>query len=177
MRRIKLYSAISLDGKIARPDGDVSWLHDIPNPHGEDHGYAQFIESVDTTVMGNNTYKQILGFEVDFPYGGKKNYVLTTDPTIKQDENVRYLSQDIPGFMNDLKKMEGKDIWLIGGSQINTLFLENDLIDELLLFIIPVIIGDGIPLFNAVMNTTKLQLEGCDTFSTGMVGLYYNIVK
>jgi dihydrofolate reductase len=77
MRKIVLYIAASLDGKIARKDGDVKWLDEFSDPEQMDYGYNDFLNSIDTTLMGNNTYKQLLGFGIDFPYRGKTNYVFT----------------------------------------------------------------------------------------------------
>src|SRR5664279_1394932 len=123
MRKIKLYIAVSLDGKIAKPDGDVKWLDKIPNPDHLDYGYSDFLKSIDTTLMGNYTYKQLLGFGIDFPYGGKANYVFTRNTELKEDENVKYISTDPVSFVKDLKSSTGGDIWLIGGGEVNSLFL------------------------------------------------------
>jgi len=77
VRKIKLYIATSLNGKIASSDGNVDWLESIPNPEKTDYGYKAFYDSIDTTIQGYNTYNQILNWDIDFPYKGKKNYVLT----------------------------------------------------------------------------------------------------
>ena len=68
---------MSLNGKIARPDGSVDWLDSIPNPEKIDYGYGQFIESIDTTLMGNKTYNQLIGWGIDFPYPDKQNFVFS----------------------------------------------------------------------------------------------------
>jgi dihydrofolate reductase len=77
MRKIKLYIAMSLNGKITKTDGRVTWLETLPNADKMDYGYADFYESVDTTIQGFNTYKQVLDWGIDFPYADKKNYVIT----------------------------------------------------------------------------------------------------
>ena len=76
MKKLKLYIAISLNGKIAKPDGSVDWLNNIPNPDNSDMGYTDFFESVDTTIQGYKTYKQVIDWGIEFPYKGKKNYVI-----------------------------------------------------------------------------------------------------
>jgi len=78
MRKIVLYIATSIDHYIARPDGDISWLHAPEYAiSGEDYGYKEFYESIETTLMGNITYKQFLGFDLPFPFPDKKNFIST----------------------------------------------------------------------------------------------------
>jgi dihydrofolate reductase len=173
MRKIKLYIASSLDGKIARPDGNIDWLDEFNSP-AEDYGYNDFMDSVDTTVMGNTTYQQILKMGPGFPYNNKRNYVFTRNSGLKQDGNVTYRSGDLFSFVQSLKQESGKDIWLVGGGQVNAFFLNNDLIDELILFFIPVLIGDGIPLFDQSDRLKNLTLTGNKSYPNGVVELKYN---
>jgi dihydrofolate reductase len=175
MRKIKLYIAISLDGKIAKPDGDISWLDELPNPVHLDYGYADFLSSIDTTLMGNNTYKQLLGFGIDFPYRGKENYVFTRNSELIEDENVTFISHDPATFVNDLKSGEGGDIWLIGGGEVNTLLLNEKLIDEFIIFIIPIVLGEGIPLFGLTPVEGKLSMIMSKTYGNGVVEIKYNV--
>ena len=175
MKKIILYSAISLDGKIAKENGAVDWLDDIPNPDKLDYGYQDFYESIDTTLMGNKTYQQVLGFDMPFPYPGKENYVFTTNKNLKKDENVKFISEDSIRMVQDLKSKKGKDIWLVGGAAINTLLLNNNLIDRLMLFVMPVIIGPGIPLFSGIPNLSKLKLVETQNYNTGVVSLIYEL--
>lgn len=86
MRKIKLYIATTLNGKIARSDGSVDWLESIPNPEKIDYGYSEFYNSVDTTIQGNNTYKQIISWGINFPYTGKKNYIFTKNKDVKNNK-------------------------------------------------------------------------------------------
>jgi dihydrofolate reductase len=174
MRKIILYAAISLDGKIAKPDGNIDWLHNLPNPEQEDHGYVDFMASVDTTIMGNKTYQQVLGFDMPFPYQDKTNYVLTRNQTLHEDEYATFISDQPIVFAQELKAKEGKDIWLVGGGEITTMFLKNRLIDELQLFIMPIILGPGIPLFGEELNQDWLELKSSKRYGTGAVGITYN---
>lgn len=174
MSKVKLYIATSLDGKIARADGDVSWLDEVPNPDKEDYGYFSFFDSVGITLMGNKTYQQILGFGIDFPYKDKINYVFTRNSTLEKDENVTYVSEDIPSFVNKLKEQE-KDIWLVGGGEIIALFLDHGLVDEVLLFIMPVILGEGIPLLGKLKGDVPLELQNSKIWKSGVVELNYKI--
>ena len=83
MSKTTLYIATTLDGKIARRDGSLDWLYALPNPHQIDHGYGQFLNTIGATVMGKNTYKEIIGFGVEWPYLGMNSYVVTTDKEFK----------------------------------------------------------------------------------------------
>ena len=90
-----------------------------------------------------NTYKQIIGWGIEFPYPDKKNYVLTRKKGLGNTEFVEFISGDHIEFIRNLKKEKGRDIWLIGGGQINTLLLNEDLIDEIQIFVMPIVIPDG----------------------------------
>jgi len=173
MRKIKLYIAISLDGKIAKPNGDVGWLDVVPNPDKNDYGYGEFFESIDTTLMGRKTFKQVESFEGPFPYQGLKNFVFTKHPEEHTSEEVEFVSGDIVSFVNELKSNPGKDIWLIGGGQINALLLNHQLIDEMQIFVMPVVLGAGIPLFHSLASEMPLNLVETKPYSSGVVLLKY----
>lgn len=174
MRNVILYIAASLDNCIARQDGKVDWLDDpefqLPN---EDYGYTDFYKTIDTTLMGNNTYEVMLGFNVPFPYPDKTNYVFTRSTDRQDNEFVKFISGDIVEFVRQLKNGQGQDIWLIGGGQINTLLINNDLIDQIILTLIPIIIGQGIPLFNGKRKETKFTLEASRSYDSGLVQLTF----
>lgn len=176
MRKLVLYIAASIDNFIAKPDGSIDWLNNPeydPLP-GEDYGYAAFCESIDTTLMGNATYQEVLGFDIPFPYPDKTNYVFSRSENKGNHEFVRFISGDIAGFTKQLKARPGNDIWLIGGGQINTIMLESGLIDKIILTIIPITLGDGIPLFQKGSVETKFVLEKSQSFETGLVQLTFN---
>jgi dihydrofolate reductase len=177
MRKVKLYIAMSLDGMIARNDGDVSWLNDIANEEGTDHGYSDFYKSVDAIVMGHNTYKIIEGFGIDFPYPDKDCYVVTTQNDIEGNDDVSFVSGDIKSFLKHLTRKKGGDIWLVGGGLLNSSFLNEGLIDELIVFVMPIVVGEGIHIFEGDVNQTLLTLIETKTWSTGAVQHRYNIKK
>jgi len=174
MKKIKLYIAISLDGKIAKPDGGIDWLDEF-NTEEEDYGYKDFMSTIDTTIMGNKTYKQVLEFGTDFPYRDKKNYVFTRDPELKEDQYVKYISNDHASFVRALREEAGADIWLIGGGKVNSFFLKNRFIDELIIFIIPCILGDGIPLFEPVEEEAGIDLIKMKQYKNGVTELNYKL--
>jgi len=177
MRKIKLYIASSLNGKIARLDGDIQWLESIPNPDGTDHGYSEFYNSIDTTIQGYNTFNQIRSWEIEFPYADKKNYVFTNKQDPDDFEHVEFICKDHIDFVKQLKKEKGKDIWLIGGGQINTFLLNEGLIDEIQVFVMPVVIPDGIEIFEKAPKLSNLELISTKSYSTGAVELKYRFKK
>lgn len=174
MKKIRAYIAISIDGKIAKPNGDVSWLDAIPNPDQSDYNYFSFLDSITTTLMGYNTYKHILELTEEFPYPTKKNYVLSSK-NLENTEHVTFISsiEDI----QKVKETADGDIWLIGGGVINALCLENNLVDEIELSIMPIVLGQGIPLFgDNTLFAKQFELTNCSTFKSGVVQLSYKKV-
>ena len=154
MKKVKLYIAASIDGYIARPDGDLEWLTGFPNPSKTDYGYKDFFASVDTVIMGNRTYHDILGMDVLWPYKDKQTYVVTHHAQ-ETKENIRFISENVVETISGLRKKDGKDIWLVGGGQLISILLNADLVDEMQITYIPVILGDGISLFPS--STKELQ--------------------
>ena len=175
MRTVQLYIAISLDGFIAKPDGDVKWLEEIPNPDKTDHGYADFYADLDTTLMGFKTYDKVLGYGIENPYPTTTNYVFSRNSSHADNDEYRFISQDPVEFTKQLKAQPGKNIWLIGGGQINTLLLNAGLIDEFLVFVMPIILGKGIPLFGGAVQEQSLALQESKIYTTGAMMLRYTL--
>ncbi|GAB3035290.1 dihydrofolate reductase family protein [Spirosoma pulveris] len=173
MRKLILYIATSLDGYIARVDGRVDWLESISNPDQLDYGYADFLASVDTTLMGNSTYQTILGFGGEFPYADKLNYVFSRQASLTDTNDVRFVTDDPAIFVKSLKNQPGKDIWLVGGGQLNTVLLNAGLIDRLIITLAPVSLGTGIPLFGADAVETQFTLLTSEPFETGFLQVVY----
>lgn len=165
MRKIKLFIASSLDGYIAKEDGDINWL-----PQSANSGYDEFYKTVDTIIMGRKTYEQILTFG-KYPYQDKKSYVFTRNTNAKKDENVEFVFET-EKLVKDLLSSSGKDVWLVGGAELISTFLNFDLIDELILSILPIIIGKGIPLFKNIQNEIKFELVKTTAYNE-LVELYY----
>lgn len=171
MRKLKLYIATSLDGKIARKDGNLDWLPDLSS---EDYGFDRFMAGIDTTLMGYRTYQVCLGFG-DWPYKDKNTYAFTRDPSKSCIPEVSLVSQNPVDFVKELKAKPGKDIWLIGGGEINSLLHNAGLIDEYIIAYIPVILGEGIDLFPNIKNQVNLKLAQHKVFSNGSVLLFLEI--
>ncbi len=169
MRKIRLFIASSLDGYIARTSGDVDWLFT-----DADYGYAEFFDSIDTVLMGGKTYRQILEFG-EYPYKGKKGFVFSKTLQGKNDD-VEFVGGDIKSFIDKLRNDSGGDIWLVGGAEIIHYFIKERLLDELILSIHPIILGDGIPLIvKDASLSTKLQLKEVKTFDSGLLQVSYDL--
>ena len=175
MRKIKSYIAVSLNSKIAKPDGSVDWLESIPNPDKTDHGYIEFYKTIDTTLQGYSTYNQLMGWGIDFPYTGKKNYVITRKQGLSDTQNVDFISKNHLDFISQLKNEAGKDIWVIGGGQINKMLLDANLLDEIQVFVMPIILAEGIELFADMPKETSLTLIETRSYSTGAVEINYKV--
>lgn len=173
MRKIILYIAQSLNGKIARADGGVDWLENIPNPEKSDYGYTAFYDSVDTTIQGYNTYEQVINWGIEFPYADKKNYVLSRKPHLTDTEHATFILSDHITRIKEIKAKEGKNIWLIGGGQINTMLFNAGLIDEVRLFIMPIVIPDGIGFLAGQPMEKPVKLLKSNTYPNGAVELIY----
>lgn len=177
MSQVILYVASSLDGYIARLDGSVDWLDEISDPgdgSDEDYGYGEFYAGVGVVLMGRTTYEQVLSFDVDYPYAGKEGYVFSRTRAGEEDDYVRFVDgENIPGFVENLKKNSDKNLWLVGGGQLVREFLKLDLIDRIELFILPVVLGQGLPLFPPPTPQRNLTLMGVRSYDNGMAQLTY----
>lgn len=169
MRKIRLFIASSLDGYIARTSGEVDWLFT-----DSDYGYAEFFSEIDTVLMGNKTYQQILGFG-EYPYKGKKGFVFSQILQGEKDNNVEFVGGDLKNFINRLRLSSGGDIWLVGGAQIIHYFLKHRLLDELILSIHPIILGEGIPLIVRDRIETTLKLKDVKTYDSGLLQVFYDL--
>lgn len=175
MGKVVLYIATSLDGFIAGPNGELEWLHAIPMPDQGDYGYSDLINSIHATIMGRKTYDLVMSFGVEWPYPGLNSYIATTDKNFKVSSPETFaIQKDLIEFVNELKASSDKDIWLIGGGNLITFFLNHDLLDRMILTFIPTIIGEGLPLFPDKPKTTQWKLVATEQFNTGVVNLTYD---
>jgi len=168
MRKVKLYIATSLDAKIARKNGAIDWL---PQLSDEDYGYKNFLSSIDTTLMGYKTYEICLSFG-EWVYKDQKNYVFSRNPSKPCISEAELISSDPVEFVNQLKNQPGKDIWLIGGGEINTLLHDAGLIDEYIVAYIPLVLGEGVELLPNVKRQQNMKLTKHEVYPNGVVLLY-----
>lgn len=173
MRKIILFIAQSLDGYIASPDGSVDFLNDpAPSAAAGDYGYRAFLDSIDITLMGHKTYQEILGFGIPFPYPDKTNYIFSRKHKHEDENPVMFIDSNIVEFCKKLKSQAGKDIWLIGGGEINNILLNADLVDEIIVSIKPTVLGQGIPMFSAGTYQKKFILTKVESFDLSIVQLH-----
>jgi dihydrofolate reductase len=174
MKKVTLYVACSIDGYIAKPDGSLDWLDALPNPGKIDHGYGDLLENTSCILMGRKTYVKLLSFGIDWPYPEIKTFVVTSDKTfVASTPNTDILTGNIATELERIRTFQEKDIWLVGGGELVTFFLNNDLIDRMILSFVPVILGEGIPLFPGKSKETQWTLTGSIAFPTGIASLTY----
>jgi len=153
-----------LDGFIARKNGSVDWLAKYENAE-EDYGYKKFLDSVETVVLGNTTYKQFKA-----PYPNKRCYVFSRKSTGKED-NITFVNNSVKDFLGYLE--DNERAWLVGGADIIKEFLKNNLIDDFIITVIPTLLGEGIPLFGEGCGEYQLKLQNIKKYDSGVVQLFY----
>lgn len=166
-----MYIAASLDGYIAHSDGNIDWLDNVARPD-EDYGYETFIGTIDTVIMGRKTYEKVLSFGGEFPHAGRDCYVLTRTARAAEGQ-VRFYSGSPEKLLDQIRSRPGKDIFIDGGSEAIDLFRKKGLIDSYTVSIIPILLGEGIPLFKESSQELPLKLVEATTFDSGLVQLTY----
>jgi dihydrofolate reductase len=168
-RKVVLFIATSLDGFIAKENGDINWLNEV---QGEgDNGFTEFYNAIDTIIMGRTTYEHVLTLADDFPHSDKKCYVFSNSK-IGKDEYVEFVRGDIVKFTRNLQQLDGVNIWLVGGSGLLDQFLKENLVDEFIITLAPIILGNGIPLFKKDNPELTLSFKGSRHFGE-FVQLHY----
>jgi dihydrofolate reductase len=171
MPKVVLFIATSLDGYIASPDGTVDWLF-----HDADYGYTEFMASVDAVVMGRKTWEQARTFE-DVPFAGKQVIVFTRSKAESNEDRIRFVQADGSITIDDIRNSVQKDIWLVGGGDLIQQFIASNLIDEFRLFVHPIILGEGVPLFPRQSERTNLIFVSSQSFPSGLVELRYQFER
>ncbi|MBI4379325.1 MAG: dihydrofolate reductase [Nitrospinae bacterium] len=174
MNRAVLYIAISLDGFVAGPNDDISWLFRY---NDVDYGYNEFFSGIGAIIQGRRAY------EVEVKHGWENAHPLPTFvlshhlPERKpQRGNVVFIDEDISKVLKKAKQLTSKDVWIEGGANVAQQFLDRELIDEIVLSIVPVILGDGIKLFGKSHKTIEFSLREVRQFDKGLVQLTYTRV-
>lgn len=177
--QVSVFIATSIDGFIARPDGDITWLHEVEQIGGDDDaGYGAFFNSVDALVMGRGSFDKVVEFD-PFPYGDKPVIVLSNSlKTVpeKLRKTVRIESGSPDELVGKFTQAGYKRIYLDGGKVIQS-FLRAGLVDDMILTTIPILIGKGLPLFGDLDSDIKLRLLGTKSWNNGFVQSEYQIVR
>lgn len=170
-RKLIIYIATSLDGYIAKPNDDLSFLG-IVAKEGEDYGYQDFVNTIDTVIVGRKTYDWVMKQVPEFPHAEKNTYIITRTPKEPIGKIVFYTGS-IKDLVLQLKSQEGKHIFCDGGAEIVNNLLKDNLVDEIILSVIPILVGDGIKLFQNGRTEQRMELISTKTFDTGLVQLHY----
>ncbi|GAB7095636.1 dihydrofolate reductase family protein [Halolamina litorea] len=175
-RGITLYAAMSVDGYLADVEGGVGWLEPFETAaEGDDGGYSAFFETVDCLVMGSVTYELVLGFG-EWPYGDTPTYVFTGRTLPAATEAVQFVDRPVGGFAPELRR-EYDHVWLVGGAALARSFLRADQVDRLRLSFVPVLLGEGIPLFSGGYDGRELKLIDVTTRDSGIVEHQYEVAS
>lgn len=156
--RNRVFTATSLDGYIADKNGGIDWLHSIPNPDNTDMGYSKFTSQIDAIVMGRTTFETVCGFDIDWPYQ-KPVFVLSntlTEIPDKFKDKARLVKGTLSEILEQIRQQGYHRLYIDGGKTIQG-FLKEDLIDDIVITVIPVLLGGGSPLFSGLSD--KLEFE------------------
>lgn len=185
MSLVRYYAAATLDGYIAESDDTLDWLLNYEGEfEGADSdesqaGYEGFYEGIGALVMGSVTYEWVLEHVGRWPYAGKPTWVLSTrelDRADGDDVDVRVVDAQVPDLIDEMVAAAGdQDLWIVGGGNVASQFADHGLLDRLEVTVIPVVLGEGKPLFARRLPGGSMQLLGVRTFSSGMIGLTYEL--
>jgi len=177
MRKISLFIAMSLDGYIAKPNDDLSFLK-LVEKEGEDYGYAEFTDTIDTLIIGRRTYDYVLK-EIGpshYDNGQRDVYVITRNER-PQVGRTTFFTGNLTELVDRLKSESGKNIYCDGGAEVINELLKHHLIDEFIISVIPVLLGNGTRLFKDGRPEQTLEFITAKTFETGLTQLHYKRKK
>jgi dihydrofolate reductase len=170
-RKVILYISMSLDGYIATKDSSLEFLSMVEQ-EGEDYGYNDFVKSVDIVIIGRKTYEKVIAMGYEYPHTDKDVYILTrtAKPSIG---NFKFYTDDLSRLVNALKSQPGKNIYCDGGAEIANELIKNNLVDEFIISVIPILLGDGIKLFKDGRPEQRLELISSKQYDKGLTQLHY----
>ncbi len=177
MRKISLFIAMSLDGYIAKPNDDLTFLK-LVEKTGEDYGYGEFTDTIDTLIIGRRTYDYVLknvGLS-HYDNGRRDVYVITRTERLRIGRTTFYTG-NLTELVKRLKSEKGKNIYCDGGAEVINELLKHDLIDEFIISIVPILLGNGTRLFKDGRPEQTLEFIKVKTFETGLTQLHYKRQK
>lgn len=173
MRKLSIFIAMSLDGYIAKPNDNLSFLK-LVEKEGEDYGYTEFTKTIDTLIVGRKTYDYVLKEIGPSHYdNGERDVYVITRTERPDDGKVKFYTGNLKELVLALKNENGKNIYCDGGAEIINELLKNDLIDELIISVIPILLGNGTRLFKGGRPEQLLEFISAKTFDTGLAQLHY----
>ncbi len=177
--KVTIHMVSSLDGFIAKKDQSVSWLQSTDNYEKgitlSEEDVTKFIDSIDCYVMGSRTYEHAL--KLGWPYGNVPVIVLTHRDLMVDKENVELYSGDLEKLVNHQLKPKYSNIWMVGGAISTKEFMCLKLADDIIISIMPIILGDGTLFFDYIGQEQLLHLKDVTTYKDGMVELWYEVKK
>ena len=175
-RKVIVHIATSADGFIARPDDDLDWLTSRPAPDGF-YGMNAFMKTIDATILGRKTYDMSLRLGAKFDEK-RPTFVFSRQAAAADSPpGVEFVKGDVGTFAKRLREQPGKDIWLMGGGEVIASFLDAHAIDEFVISVVPVFIGEGIPLIAPRHRHVPLELQSVERFEDGLVQLHYRVLN
>jgi dihydrofolate reductase len=177
MRKLSLFIASSLDGYIAKPNDDLSFLK-LVEKEGEDYGYGEFTSTIDTIIIGRKTFDYVLkGIGASHYDNGKRDVYVITRTERPSVGKIKFYTGNLTDLVHRLKSENGKNIYCDGGAEIINELLKNDLIDHLIISVIPILLGNGTRLFQDGRPEQMLEFVTSETFDTGLTQLHYKRKK
>jgi dihydrofolate reductase len=173
-RKVIVHIATSADGYIARADDDLEWLTSRPAPRGF-YGMNAFMKTIDTKLVGRRTYEMSLRLGAKFDSKERTIDFSRHPPPASAPKSVEFVSDEIGPFVSRLREQPGKNIWLMGGGELIASLLDARAIDEFVVSVVPVFIGDGIPLIARRHRHVPLELQSTERFDDGLVQLHYRV--
>ncbi|MDQ0348275.1 dihydrofolate reductase family protein [Ancylobacter vacuolatus] len=171
MNRFRGFIAASLDGYIADREGGLDWLAPFDDV---DSGYGAFIAEIGTVVMGRTTYEAVAAMPGGWLYAGKRGIIVTSRPFADAPPGVEAWQDGLPALIAHLRESAGAAVWVVGGGGLQAAFIAAGALDRLDLFVIPVLLGGGVPLFPPELTPARrLTLEATESYANGMVRLRY----
>lgn len=169
MRKIILGLAVTIDGLIEGPNGEYDWCFT-----DQDYGMNDFLKRIDAIFYGRKSYEIMLqaGDQGDNPFAKINSYIFSNS-LAKPYDGTHLISGDWEAQVKSLQKQPGKDIWLFGGANLITCFMNANMVDELFLAVHPIVLGSGKPLFQNINHRSQFTLTDAKPYSTGLVALTY----
>ncbi|NNG09022.1 MAG: dihydrofolate reductase [Arenibacter sp.] len=177
-KRNSVFIACSLDGYIADKNGDLDWLYSVSNPDRQDMGYGAFMERIDALVMGRHTFEKVCSFDCDWPYKQPVFVLSSSMPAIpeKYKDKAKLVNGSLEDVLGRIHQMGLKRLYVDGGNTIQG-FLREDLIDEMIITVFPILLGGGSPLFSGLPKEVEFKLKGSTVFLGQLVQNHFQRVR
>lgn len=172
MSQVRLFTATSLDGFVADSDGDSTWLEPYHQSMFIESG---FLQSIGAVILGRRTFQMMQAFG-EWPYEDQYAFVLTSQEPWDLPANCSFVTNGIAAAVQAARERTSKDIWVVGGAVTMETALEAGLVDIVEICVVPRLIGSGVSMLNSLSKPQKLEFEGIQAYSDGLVKMRYEVV-